>query len=52
MNRLISAMMTVVALILMIAAPSPAKTKEQKRAEVRAAAPETFQVAVDNCMPS
>ena len=42
MNKLISRMMTVFALILMIAAPSPAKTKEQKRAEVRAAAEQTL----------
>ena len=42
MNKLISPMMTVFALILMIAAPSPAKTKEQKRAEARTAAEQTL----------
>ena len=42
MNKPISLMMTVFALILMIAAPSPAKTKEQKRSEVRTTAEQTL----------
>jgi lipid-binding SYLF domain-containing protein len=42
MNKLISPMMTAFALILMISAPSPAKTKEQKRAEVRTVAEQTL----------
>lgn len=42
MNRLISPMTTVFALLLVIAAPSPAKTKEQMQAEVGTAAEQTL----------
>ena len=42
MNKLTTSMMTGVAVILLIATPLAAKTKEQKRAEVRASADQTL----------
>jgi lipid-binding SYLF domain-containing protein len=42
MNKLISPLLTAFALILVIAASSPAKTKAQKQAEVRTAAEQTL----------